>query len=99
MGVTKRWMEQEEQKLNVATGIAIRAGVLDRCEFCDSTVYSTGESVEEAYKVGNTMFSNGELDAFESRREMTDAIKATVESPDHAGDCCYHCHERMFGDD
>tara|TARA_R110001583_G_scaffold9096_7_gene42897 strand:+ start:3602 stop:3907 length:306 start_codon:yes stop_codon:yes gene_type:complete len=99
MSITKRWMEQEEHKLNVATEIAIQAGVLERCEFCESIVYQTGENVEEAYKLGNTQFSRGELEAFDSRKEMTDAVKATVENPDHASDCCHHCDEMMNGDD
>lgn len=100
MGMAKRHMEEEESKLNVATDIAIQAGVLQRCEYCESTVFQGNEDIEDAYKLGNTLFTSGEVNGqFESRREMTDFIQGAVQSGDHAADCCYHCHEKMYGDD
>lgn len=100
MSIIKRHMEDMEGRTNLATDIAIRAGVLERCEYCESTVFQGSGDIEDAYKLGNTLFSSGEVsDAFSSRREMTDAIKETVESGDHAADCCYHCHDKMYGDD
>lgn len=100
MSIVKRELEATQDRFNVATEIAIEAGVLERCEFCEATVFQGGEDVEEAYKLGNTQFSQGELvGVFASRREMTDAIKAAVESSDHAAECCFHCTEKMYGDD
>ncbi|KJF88409.1 hypothetical protein [Photobacterium leiognathi] len=100
MSIIKRHMEEVEDKFRVATDIAIRAGVLQQCEYCESTVFQGDEDIEDAYRLGNTLYTSGEVsDLFESRREMTDAIKDTVESGDHAADCCYYCHDKMYGDD
>ncbi|HBT0399322.1 TPA: hypothetical protein MA053_002474 [Klebsiella pneumoniae] len=100
MSIIKRHMEDQQDKFNVATNIAIEAGVLERCEYCEATVFQGDEDIEEAYKLGNTQFSKGKFEGFfESRREMTDAIKDAVESGDHAAECCFHCHDKMHGDD
>lgn len=100
MSIVKRALEADQDKFNVATEIAIEAGVLERCEYCEANVFQGGEEVEEAYKLGNTKFTQGELDGtFADRREMTDAIKAAAESGDHAAECCFHCDEKMSGDD
>ncbi|MCV5689399.1 hypothetical protein OFN32_34845, partial [Escherichia coli] len=61
MSSVKRHMEDVESKLNTATNIAIQAGVLQRCEYCESTVFQGDEDIEEAYKLGNTLFSSGEV--------------------------------------
>jgi len=100
MSIVKRALEADQDRFNVATEIAIDAGVLERCEFCEATVFRGDEEVDEAYKLGNTKFTQGELKGtFASRREMTDAIKAAAESGDHAAECCFHCSERMSGND
>lgn len=100
MSTVKRYMEMEQDHFNAGTEIAISAGVLERCEYCENTVFMGDEDVEEAYKLGNTLYSKGELgNVFSSRKEMTDAIKDAAESGDHAAECCFHCQERMFGDD
>ncbi|MDO6707887.1 hypothetical protein [Photobacterium sp. 1_MG-2023] len=100
MGIAKRHMEHMEDQINVATEIAIEAGVLERCEYCEATVFQGEEDVEEAYKLGSHRFKNGDFGGlFESQLELTDAIKESVESGDHAADMCYHCHEKMYGDD
>lgn len=100
MSIIKRHMEDQQDKFNVATDIAIEAGVLERCEYCEATVFQGGEDIEEAYKLGNTKFTKGEFDGFfKSRTEMTDAIKDAVESGDHAAECCFYCHEKMYGND
>ncbi|MFM5757777.1 hypothetical protein [Aeromonas hydrophila] len=93
-------MEKQEDQFRVATEIAIEAGVLQRCEHCDSTVFQGDEDVTEAYKLGNSKFSRDEVTTvFATRAEMTDAIKSACESGDHAGECCFHCDEKIFGDD
>lgn len=90
----------EQDKFQAATDIAIEAGVLERCEFCDITVYQGDEEIDEAYKLGKFKLSRGEFgNFFTSSEEIMKAIKDAVESGDNAGDRCYHCHEKMFGDD
>lgn len=70
MSIIKRHMEDQQDKFNVATNIAIEAGVLERCEYCEATVFQGDEDIEEAYKLGNTQFSKGKFEGFfESRSE------------------------------
>lgn len=90
MGQAKHEMMKAEERNELALSIAARAGVLDYCDH--HGVYSqAGGDVEDAYKLGNTLFTSGELgDQFDSRREMTDAIKEAVESC--AGEC-YACSD------
>lgn len=88
MGLQKHAMMKAEDQEAAALGIARRAGVVDYCEH--HGVHShDGDDIQPAYMLGNSMFSNGELDGiFDDRREMTDAIKAAVES---CGTECYSC--------
>ncbi|WP_146029444.1 hypothetical protein [Vibrio diazotrophicus] len=97
--MAKKHMEEEREKFEIATSVAIKARVLECCEFCGTTVYQGSEDIEDAYKLRNTMYTSGELGIFESRREMTDAIKDSVESGEHSAECCFHCHEKIYGDD
>jgi hypothetical protein len=88
MGQQKHAMMKSEDQEAAALGIARRAGVLDYCELHAVHSHDGGE-IDPAYKLGNTLFSSGELDGvFDDRREMTDAIKAAVTScmPE-----CYSC--------
>ena len=90
MGGAKRAMEEQEDKRNVAMHIALEANVLDQCEYHDDCVYAGNEEIENAYKLGNSKLSRGELEGvFKDRREMTDIIKDVVE--DHQGDECFAC--------
>ncbi len=90
MGIAKRHMEEMEDKRNLAIRIAVEAGVLDECEYHDGTFTEGSNDIEEAYKLGNSRISSGELDgAFDSRREMTDLIKAVVD--ELSADECYSC--------
>ena len=87
MGLAKRELEEHEAKCQVALGIAIEAGVLESCEYHDDTLLEGSSDIEEAYKLGNSKWSKGELSGiFESRREMTDIIKSVVEER-WAGEC------------
>lgn len=88
MGIAKRQLEELETKNFVALEIAIEAGVLQRCEHHDDAIFEGDADIEDAYKLGNAKFSRGELgNHFESRREMTDAIKGAVET--HCAGECY----------
>ncbi len=90
MGGTKRMMEDHEQQCGAAIGIALQAGVLERCKFHDDAVFEGAADITEAYKLGNAKFSKGELEGiFDDRKEMTDVIKEVVE--DHPAEECPFC--------
>ncbi len=60
-GVLNRSME-DQNKLDVATEIAIRAGILQRCENHSDTVLGTDDmDFTAAYKLGNSLVSQGHL--------------------------------------
>lgn len=89
MGYEKRKMEERENQRDVATQIAVEAGVLNRCEFHEEVWDALAGDNTPAYKLGNYKFSKGELaGVFSDRREMTDAIDAAVE---YAGMECGSC--------
>ncbi|SEM51241.1 hypothetical protein SAMN04487857_102376 [Pseudomonas sp. ok272] len=95
MGQAKHEMMKADEKRDLASDIATRAGVLDYCER-HVVYYQTGADVEDAYKLGNSMYSKGELnEMFEDRREMTDFIKEAVGS---CADECYGCTESRDDD-
>lgn len=88
MGGAKRMMERNETLRGIAIGIALEAGALRSCEHHDC-VFEGLNDIEGAYKLANSKFSAGLLQEFESRREMTDCIKAVVE--DHPASECPRC--------
>ncbi len=72
-------MRREEQ-IEEATDIVVKAGALSRGEDHPEIVWDNFGDHEEAYKIGNARFTAGELQTHsESRRELTDAIKAAIE--------------------
>jgi hypothetical protein len=90
MGQAKHEIMKAEERNDLALSIARRAGVLDFCAHHGVSSQSGGD-IEDAYKLGNTLFTSGEVSGqFESRREMTDAIKNAVESCAHE---CYDCSD------
>jgi hypothetical protein len=76
---------------DAAIGIAVSVGLLRRCEWCEETVLEGDRTrQEDAYRAGNWRFSRGAFDGvFDSRREMTDAIKE-VEN-EHGLNYCPRC--------
>jgi hypothetical protein len=89
MGFAKRMLEEQYQQSGVATGIAVDAGVLKRCEFHDVVYDALAGDDTPAYKLDNYRLSAGELKGvFSSSREMTDAIKSAIQD---AGLECYAC--------
>lgn len=87
MGQAKKAMMEEEEKEAVAISIAVRAGVLKYCER-HSNHYNPGNDPTPAYKLGNSLITNGEVEDFDDPRDMTDHVKEAVES---AADECYAC--------
>ncbi|EBK2116572.1 hypothetical protein DRL27_03815 [Salmonella enterica subsp. enterica serovar Kentucky] len=97
MSSIQRHMEAQEDKWQAAIQICIEADVLNSCEY-HGVVFQGEEEVEEAYQLGNTKFTAGELgQTFSSPSEMENFIQEVVNSGDHAGECCFDCEER-FGD-
>nr|VXZ89609.1 Uncharacterised protein [Klebsiella pneumoniae] len=47
MSIIKRHMEDQQDKFNVATNIAIEAGVLERCEYCEATVFKVMRTLKK----------------------------------------------------
>ena len=89
MGVAKRLLEHQELQRSVAFDIAREAGCIAECEFHEGTFIDQFSDPSDAYRLGNNKFSEGELDGrFDTRKEMTDAIKAAI---DESGMECYAC--------
>ena len=80
MGRAKDEMMRHEDNLVEATSIAVKAGCLKRCEFHPEIVWDNFGDPQDAYKIGNAMYTAGELVGhYASRLELTDAIKAAIE--------------------
>lgn len=80
MSQTKRLMEHREHQCNVAIGIALQAGALKQCEIHEDCIFGGEKDAENAYRLGNSKFTAGELKGiFDERREMTDTIKKMIE--------------------
>jgi hypothetical protein len=88
MSEAKRLLAHFEEQQWVAKGIAIDAGVLRVCEF-HGEAFESDPDREPAYRLGNRRFSAGKMEGiFESRHEMTDAIKSAIEDqPDECVSC------------
>lgn len=98
MGGVKRDMMQHQDALQNAIDIAIEAGVLELCEHCNTTVYQISDDVEGAYQFADERFDDLQYEGmFESKGEMHALIKEAVET--NPGEECFHCKERLFGDD
>lgn len=88
MSVTKRLMDENENRERAATSIALQAGVLDSCDI-HHNVFRGHAEIVDAYKLGNAKFeSDGLSGIFEDRRQMTDTIKRVVE-----GNFASECHQ------
>jgi hypothetical protein len=100
VGVAKRHAEAEEDRFNTATGIAIEAGTLERCEYCECTVFQDSGDLDAAIDLGVEQFEAGEhRGTFKSKKDLIECITKAVESGDHSAECCFDCDERMNGDD
>ena len=87
MGFAKQLSERQEVQRSVAFGFAREAGCIAECEFHEGIFINRFLDPSEAYRLGNSKF--GELDRiFDTRKEMTDAIKADI---DESGEECCAC--------
>ena len=93
-GVLNKMVDDQDQ-LDAATDIAIRAGMPQRCEYHSDTMLGTDDTnCTDAYKLGNALMSKGDplVSIFKGhRRAMTDKIKAAIES--FGMGCCYSCDQ------
>jgi len=88
MSGAKRMIELREEQRDVATEIAVDAGVLKRC-YLHSEIYDALGENTPAYKLGNYRLSAGKLGrTFSSSREMTDTVQAVIQD---AAMECYTC--------
>jgi hypothetical protein len=90
MGLAKQHLGELEEKRAVALRILIEAGALQYCEFHDDVILEGHAEIEDAYKLGNSKWEELK-DWFESRREMTDAMKSAYE--DNCAEECYSCRK------
>lgn len=77
----------------VATGIAIDAGVLQVCSIHGDGIFTGTHDVEDAYKLGSVRFKAGDDDLkglFSNQRELTDCIQEVVAKCDSDG--CGSCN-------
>ncbi|MBL4762137.1 MAG: hypothetical protein JKY93_05495, partial [Gammaproteobacteria bacterium] len=81
--------KEPSEQHHVATDIAIDAGVLKRCETHNDAVFNSTVDINEAFVLGNELFSKGKLgNAFTFRRDMTIAISDVVkEYPQECPEC------------
>jgi hypothetical protein len=90
-------MEEEiEGKRTIAEEILIKVGVLARCPIHEDIILAGGGDIEDAYKLGNYLFTNGKDEwelqhEFRDRREMTDTIKEMFEWHGGGADECGLC--------
>ena len=77
MGITKRLMERQQELYDLGRDLCIEVGALEECEYHSGTYYDGGGEVEEAYKLGNSRVTKGEIELGdnENRRTITDAIE------------------------
>lgn len=96
MGRAKRELERQEELCAQAALVAVQAGAMRECEVHERVYIESGD-VESAYRLGNHLFTTGDVlvQEFDSRREMTDSIKSVM---DAAASTCPLC-QKIFEDD
>lgn len=93
MGGSKRMMEEEDHKRQVATQIALEAGALKTCDVHEDWIYEGDQEIESAYRLGNSKYSAGKLEGvFKNPKEMTDYIKDVVEN--YPSEICPSCSKQ-----
>ena len=92
MGSAKRFMEEQENQMQIATQIAVQAGALTVCEYHGYVTDNLTGDDPAPYKLASYKFAKGELDGvFSSRQEMLDTVKAAIAD---AGMECPGCESR-----
>ncbi|EKO3455296.1 hypothetical protein KW482_06800 [Vibrio fluvialis] len=91
MSGTKRYLEHQEAKQQAAIQIAIESGALKYCKVHDDILLEGSCDIEEAYKLGDFKFTQGQLnDVFDSREEMKDLISKVIEFANYQ---CERCND------
>jgi len=97
MGSQKRLLEEEEQKIDIAIGIAVEVGAVKACRFHDGFLFAGHINFTDAYKVAARNNKRGDYgDLFESQKELTDIIKEVAEDNSYESKCarCVELIER-----
>jgi hypothetical protein len=78
MGQAKDLIAEDEQKWYAAIEIGVRSEVLRRCELCEEVTDQSDDGLEEAYKLGNALFTRKDdlVKYFKTRKELTDLIQS-----------------------
>lgn len=81
MSLAKRELERRDQCEADATEIAVRAGDLERCEFCETARDKNKSEPEAAIELGDSLLRAGHAltSNFEDRDEMLEALRTVVE--------------------
>ena len=90
MSSAKDQIARLEQQRSAAVAIALEVDLLKRCDIHGEVYDPLSNNFEEAYKYGNHLFSQHDplVAVFESRTEMTDALKnITHDYGDECPDC------------
>jgi len=95
MSITKRLLDIEESKYNVALSILKKTGAVIVCNICDEDINNQDDdALKEAYKIANEMITKGDelIAEFKgNRKELTDLIKSAY--TDINWEC--HCKQLM----
>lgn len=92
MGRAKEQQQNDEYKRQLAIQIAVKSGVLSTCKNHEDVIMDGDIDIENAYKLGNSQFTSGDIsEVFDSRAEMTSIIQEVVDE-NSAGEC-YSCRE------
>ena len=82
MSSIKRLIEENEEKNNAAIEIALRVGLLDKCEQHHYFIDPGANNFEEAYKLANSLITKSDslVKVFEgNRKELTDILSTIIE--------------------
>ena len=93
MSSIKRHFEDQEQKRQIAIEIALRVGLLTKCEYHDEIIDPLENNHEEAYKLANSLITKEDalVNPFNgNRKELTDMLSSITEE---FGDQCSFCHK------
>ena len=89
MSQAKRMLDEQEEKKDAATEIAVKTGLLKKCDVCSDITQELGVDQAQAYRYANSLITKNDplVAVFQgNRRELTDLIKDVV---DGCGTECY----------
>ncbi|HEX6802159.1 MAG TPA: hypothetical protein VF133_00635 [Terriglobales bacterium] len=81
MTLLQQWTEREQEKLKIATEIALEAGALARCSNHDELFFKDLHKRTAAVELAHRRFEHCELpNIFRNRRELTDFLSDAITS-------------------